>query len=149
MEELLRQADQLISDQRPRAEVYAAMAQSLGLAWQDVNSHLQLRRQVLDLNVAYHSRADAYEQAMRAMEAACRDTTLPLEAAAVKDLLTTLHELRRESLETLVPALQEGQLLLDKLRDLANKGTVDSRPGQLRNNALHGIQFQIVRVVCI
>lgn len=44
MEELLRQADQLIATQRPRAEVYAAMAESLGRAWRDINSTLELRK---------------------------------------------------------------------------------------------------------
>jgi hypothetical protein len=53
VEELLHQADQLISTQKPRAEVYAAMAESLGLAWKDVNSHLEQRKLILDLNVAY------------------------------------------------------------------------------------------------
>ena len=54
MEELLKQADQLISNQRPRAEVYAAMAQSLGQAWKDLNAFLEQRRLILELNVAFH-----------------------------------------------------------------------------------------------
>ena len=54
VEELLKQADQLISNQRPRAEVYAAMAQSLGQAWKDLNAFLEQRRLILELNVAFH-----------------------------------------------------------------------------------------------
>lgn len=54
VEELLRQADQLIATQGTRAEVYAAMAESLGAAWRDVNHHLDTRKRVLDLNVDYH-----------------------------------------------------------------------------------------------
>lgn len=53
VEELLRQADQLISTQRPRAEVYAAMADTLGQAWRDVNSLLELQKQILDHNVLF------------------------------------------------------------------------------------------------
>lgn len=53
MEELLRQADQLISNQRPRAEVYAAMAETLGQAWRDVNELLERRKQILDSNVLF------------------------------------------------------------------------------------------------
>lgn len=53
MEELLRQADQLISNQRPRAEVYAAMAETLGQAWRDVNELLERRKQILDCNVLF------------------------------------------------------------------------------------------------
>lgn len=54
MEELLKQADQLIASQRPRAEVYAAMAESLGQAWKDLNAFLEQRRVILELNVAFH-----------------------------------------------------------------------------------------------
>ena len=53
VEELLKQADQLISTQRPRAEVYAAMAETLGQAWRDVNSLLELRKHILDHNVLF------------------------------------------------------------------------------------------------
>lgn len=54
VEELLKQADQLIATQRPRAEVYAAMAESLGQAWKDLNSFLEQRRVILEYNVAFH-----------------------------------------------------------------------------------------------
>lgn len=49
VEELLRQADQLIATQRPRAEVYAAMAESLGRAWRDINATLELRKVKISL----------------------------------------------------------------------------------------------------
>ena len=55
VEELLRQADQLISTQKPRAEVYAAMAESLGLAWKDLNTQLELRKNILKLNFSLHT----------------------------------------------------------------------------------------------
>lgn len=54
VEELLRQADQLVVSQHTRAEVYDAMAESLSIAWQDVNSLLQRRKEILELNVKYH-----------------------------------------------------------------------------------------------
>lgn len=54
VEELLKKADQVIADQKPQAEVYAAMADSLGQAWKDINAHLLLRKHILHLNVAYH-----------------------------------------------------------------------------------------------
>ena len=50
VEELLRQADDLIANQRPKAEVYTAMAESLGQAWKDLNDHLEQRKDVLKLN---------------------------------------------------------------------------------------------------
>lgn len=53
MEELLRQADQMISTQKSKAEVYAAMAETLGLAWQDVNQLLERRKEILEWNVSF------------------------------------------------------------------------------------------------
>jgi hypothetical protein len=54
VEELLKQADQLIATQRPRAEVYAAMAESLGQAWKDLNNFLEQRKVILEYNVSFH-----------------------------------------------------------------------------------------------
>ena len=53
VEELLRQADQLITNQQPRAEVYAAMAESLGAAWRDLNRILEERKLLLDRNYSF------------------------------------------------------------------------------------------------
>ena len=53
VEELLRQADQLITNQQPRAEVYAAMAESLGAAWRDLNRILEERKLLLDKNYSF------------------------------------------------------------------------------------------------
>lgn len=53
MEELLRQADQLIATQKSKAEVYAAMAETLGQAWRDVNQLLERRKEILDRNVLF------------------------------------------------------------------------------------------------
>lgn len=52
--ELLKKADHLIATQNTQPEVYAAMADSLGLAWKDVNDILQKRSYLLHLNVEYH-----------------------------------------------------------------------------------------------
>jgi len=52
--ELLKKADHLIATQNTQPEVYAAMADSLGLAWKDVNDVLQKRSYLLHLNVEYH-----------------------------------------------------------------------------------------------
>lgn len=53
VEELLRQADHLIATQKPRAEVYTAMAETLGQAWRDVNQLLERRKEILDRNVLF------------------------------------------------------------------------------------------------
>ncbi|XP_066996542.2 titin isoform X1 [Anabrus simplex] len=139
VEELLRQADQLISTQKPRAEVYAAMAESLGLAWKDVNVHLEQRKNILDLNVAYQSRAVDCTDKMRALEMACQDTSLPVEIEAVKKLLSRLHDLKRLMLESFMFTLQDGKALLERLKEIANLGTLDSRPGRIRTSASYAV----------
>ena len=53
VEELLRQADQMMASQEPRAEVYSAMAESLGSAWKDLNRILEERKILLDLNFSF------------------------------------------------------------------------------------------------
>ena len=138
VEELLRQADQLISTQKPRAEVYAAMAESLGKAWKDVNAHLELRKQMLELNVQYHTRASEFFDRMDALEASCTDTLVPIEIEAVKSLLTKLHDLRRSVLEALMAALHTGNSLIANLKELGAKGTLDSRPDRIRSSVEKG-----------
>ena len=54
VEELLNQADQLIASQKPKAEVYSAMAESLGQAWRDLNAQLETKRVMLQHSVAFH-----------------------------------------------------------------------------------------------
>lgn len=138
VEELLRQADQLISTQKPRAEVYAAMAESLGRAWKDINLHLELRKQILDLNVLYHTKAQEFFEKLDALEAACADTMVPIEVESIKRFLTSIHDLRRSLLESLMSALQAGNSILGKLRELGAEGTLDSRPDRIRCSVNRG-----------
>ncbi|XP_044767054.1 muscle M-line assembly protein unc-89 isoform X5 [Coccinella septempunctata] len=143
VEELLRQADQLIATQKPRAEVYAAMAETLGRAWRDINYNLELRKHILDLNVQYHLKAEEFFDKIRSLENSCTDTVVPIEIDAVKQFLTTIHELRRTLLESLMAALQAGNSLLGKLKALGAEGTLDSRPDHIRqsiNKALSQVQ---------
>ncbi|KAF4518527.1 hypothetical protein B566_EDAN004271 [Ephemera danica] len=125
VEDLLRQVDQRISTDDPKADVYAAMADSLGMAWRDVNKLLEERKALLDLNVQYHR--------------ASHDTSYPSDAETAKKLLTKLHDLKRAMLEAFMAALQEGRALLEKLQGLENIGTLDSRPGQTRAEAQRAI----------
>ncbi len=60
VEELLRQADNLIATQKPRAEVYAAMADSLGQTWKDLNGILEERRVVIQLAFTAHKYVVVY-----------------------------------------------------------------------------------------
>ena len=64
VEELLRQADQMILTQQPRAEVYSAMAESLGSAWRDINNIMEERKIILDINLAFqgHLQVRSWEE---------------------------------------------------------------------------------------
>ncbi|XP_026463315.1 coiled-coil domain-containing protein 141-like [Ctenocephalides felis] len=132
VEELMRQVDKKVSSQRPEPEVYAAMAESLGTAWQSINNHLEHRKQILDLSVTFQTNFEQCLQRMEALNIICRDEELPIQIDAVKQALTEIHDLRRSVLESVMAALQEGGHLLDHLKDLNNIGTLDSRPGQIK-----------------
>ena len=53
VEDLLKQADNLISNHKDRAEVYTAMAESLGMAWRDLINLLDERKYILDQNYIF------------------------------------------------------------------------------------------------
>ncbi|XP_072764140.1 uncharacterized protein [Anoplolepis gracilipes] len=139
VEELLRQADQLMATQRSKADVYAAMAETLGQAWRDVNQLLERRKEILDRNVLFQCRATECRESMEALEMACNDTLLPIEIEAVKSFLSKIQDLRKDMLEALMGALREGKTLLDALKELANEGTLDSRPDTIKDEANHAV----------
>ncbi|XP_012061613.1 PREDICTED: uncharacterized protein LOC105624873 [Atta cephalotes] len=139
VEELLRQADQLITTQRPRAEVYTAMAETLGQAWHDINQLLERRKKILDRNVLFQCRAAECREHMEALEMACNNTLLPIEIEAVKSFLSKIQDLRKDMLEGLMGALREGKTLLDELKELINEGTLDSRSDTIKDEANHAV----------
>ncbi|KAK8383211.1 hypothetical protein O3P69_011607 [Scylla paramamosain] len=135
VEDLLNQADQLISTQHPRAEVYAAMAESLGLAWKDLNAQLETRKEILEMGVTFHTKAQQYSDSMDAAERAYTDNVMPNDAEEARQLLSLLHDHKRAVLEASMHTLQEAQTLLGRLRNMTAEGaTLDSRPLQIRTN---------------
>lgn len=114
------------------------MAESLGRAWKDVNVHLELRKNILDLNVRYHTRASEFFNRMAELEASCTNAFIPAEREAVKNFLTKIHEQRRTLLESLNGALQAGNLLIGKLKELGAEGTLDSRPDRIQSSVNRG-----------
>ncbi|KAF0303153.1 Titin [Amphibalanus amphitrite] len=118
VEELLNQADQLIASQKPKAEVYSAMAESLGLAWRDLNGQLESRRQLLQHSVAFHSRARNFSDSMDLAERVFSDVRIPSDSEEAQAAIKQLTD--------------EGNQLLEQLRQLALRGTIDSRPNQIR-----------------
>ncbi|XP_028982442.1 muscle M-line assembly protein unc-89 isoform X2 [Diachasma alloeum] len=128
VEELLRQADHLISTQKPRAEVYAAMADTLGQAWKEVNSFLELRKQILDHNVSFQCRVEEFKISSTALEIICTDEQLPIEIESVRKMINKIYDLRREMLSAMLNILQEGKSLIEKLREAVKARSMDSLP---------------------
>lgn len=114
------------------------MAETLGRAWKDVNRHLEFRKQILDLNVLYHTKAQEFFERMDRLEASCADSVVPVEVEAVKTFLASIHDQRRALLESLMTALQAGNSLLGKLKELGAEGTLDSRPDRIRSSVNRG-----------
>jgi hypothetical protein len=87
---------------------------------------------------------------MRALEIACQDSSVPVDIDAVKQLLTKLHDLKRLMLESLMASLQDGKLLLEKLRELSTEGTLDSRPGHIKTSTEYGKhhKYERLQFVC-
>lgn len=117
------------------------MAESLGRAWKDINSLLELRKIILDLNVQYHTKADEFFDNMNKLESSCTDSVVPADIEAVKTFLTVIHDLRRALLESLMAALQTGNSLLGKLKELGADGTLDSRPDRIRISVNQGTTY--------
>lgn len=85
------------------------------------------------------SRASECKNSMEALEMACNDTVLPIEIEAVRSFLSRIQDLRKDMLEALMGALREGKTLLDGLKELANEGSLDSRPDTIKDEANHGV----------
>lgn len=85
-----------------------------------------------------YSRAAECRESMEELEMSCNDTLLPIEIDAVKDFLAKIHDLRKNMLEELKGALQEGKILLDGLKKIASEGTLDSRPDNIKDEAEYG-----------
>ncbi|XP_043207626.1 muscle M-line assembly protein unc-89-like isoform X2 [Amphibalanus amphitrite] len=132
VEELLNQADQLIARQDTKASTYSAMAESLAMAWRELNAQLEQRRQVLAQCVRFHRRSRNFSDVMDLADGVFGDVSIPTEPAEAEEAIRRLLDVRKGVLEGSMLTLQEGNLLLEKLRLLATRGTVDSRPNQIR-----------------
>ncbi|XP_067120871.1 titin [Centruroides vittatus] len=135
VEELLRQADELISTQQPRAEVYAAMAENLGLAWKDLNNQLEQRRQILEQAVTFHSRVRDFTERMDKAHVIFTDTYSPNDIDSCKMLLQRLHDDKKGILEISLHTLNAGQILVHQLDEIAHNSLNDSRPEHMKIEA--------------
>ncbi|GIY10871.1 titin [Caerostris extrusa] len=132
VEELLRQADDLISTQKPRGEVYSAMAENLGLAWKDLNAQLEQRRQILEQAVAFYTRAEQFTDAMEVVKKSVSETFLPNTVESTQSILNRIIEERKAVLSSSMRLLTEGQVLLERLCEVATHSMGDSRPQHMQ-----------------
>lgn len=74
------------------------------------------------------SQAEVCMQRIGTLEMMCH-SYLPTDVESIKSHLEHIQEVRKSILEALMVALGNGTQLLDVLKDLQIKGTLDSRPG--------------------
>lgn len=65
---------------------------------------------------------------IRTLEMLCH-SYLPTDVESIKNHLEHIQEVRKSILEALMVALGNGTQLLDVLKEMQAKGTLDSRPG--------------------
>lgn len=107
------------------------MADSLNRVWGDILQLLHDRRMIINLNVVFFERLGECYGKMSALEVACRDTMIPIEVEAVRDFLEKFKHLRVEVLSAVMNPLMVGNQLLERLKEVVNAGSIDSRPDQI------------------
>lgn len=115
------------------------MADSLNRVWSDIQKVLHERRMIINLNVAFFERLGECYGKMSALEVACRDTMIPIEVEAVKEFLEKFKHLRMEVLSSIMNPLTVGNQLLEKLKEIAHAGTLDSRPDQILDESKRSV----------
>ncbi|UYV83629.1 hypothetical protein LAZ67_23001776 [Cordylochernes scorpioides] len=132
VEELLRQADEMIARQQPKAELYSAMAANLGAAWSDLNSLLETRRMILELAVDFHTQARQFSEKMDEAQNLFSDLYLPPDVESCKSLLQKHLDEKKSLLEMSMGTLTAGQAVLERLREVGTSSMGDARPDHLR-----------------
>lgn len=131
--------EKIACNERPNPVLIEEMATSLGAVWQDVKKLLQERRDIVILNVSFFERLGECYGKMSSLEVACNDTMIPIEIDAVREFLESFKNLRTEMLTTIASALKVGNQLRDRLKELANIGTLDSRPNHIKQDAIQAV----------
>lgn len=136
VEDLLRQADQLIVNQKPKACVYSAMAESLGVAWQDLHRLIEQRRTIIDKNFLFQGHLQDFECKVADLEGMIAKAQNSWKIPATKELTRQ----RKIILEASVFALQEGDSLLGILNDAWLKTVPGITPQSLRQSLARAVE---------
>ncbi|OQR71304.1 hypothetical protein BIW11_01523, partial [Tropilaelaps mercedesae] len=135
VEELLKQADETISRQKPKKEVYKAMAENLGLAWRDLNTQLEQRKLILHQAVVFHTRARELLEKLTRAEMEFGESFIPHDAQKCQLVLEQLRTTRQALSSCSKQLSAEAGLLLDFVRPIAERSLGDSRPEYMRQAA--------------
>lgn len=79
----------------------------------------------------YSHSEDVFDKLSSLDRESASSSPLPTDVDSIKRLRSRLEESRKSALESLRRALQDGEVLLEKLTVMKNAGTLDSRPGHI------------------
>ena len=139
VEDLLRQADELIQNQKPRAGVYAAMAESLGAAWEDLHNFLDQRRAIVDKNFLFRGHLQDFNDKVDELKNMLlkAQSSLKNPNVLVKEILGQ----KKKMLEASVFALQEGDALINALLHAWHKTIPGMTPQATRCDLISSIDL--------
>ena len=135
VEELLRQADQLIVNQRPKAGVYAAMAKSLGAAWEDLHRIIDLRHSIVNANFLCQGHIQDFTAKADQLEALVLG-----QAKGSHYQVKEMASQKKRMLEAASFALQEGDSLLARLHQAWSETVPGVTPPETRASLSRAIE---------
>ncbi|XP_071940991.1 triple functional domain protein-like [Antedon mediterranea] len=115
---LLTQGDNLVSTQQFYNDVYEAMAQSLGEAWQDLNKQLQDRRNLLDEAINFYQLSEDFSDKLKRASDESRSQEMPVNVVDSEARLKNHHDLKKDILATSMKAMNLGRTLIQKLNNM-------------------------------
>jgi len=138
--DLLARTDDLALQNKSYQEVYSAMAETLAEAWKDLYKQLEYRKMLLDQSIAFHESALQFARKMeQAQEKFLATVGTAHDLDTCRRLLQQHQDLKKSILESSMLTLQEGQLLLDRIREMGLHADVQNR--HATTAACYGIEY--------
>ena len=144
VEDMLRKADELIVNQKPKAGVYSAMAESLGTAWQEIHRLLECRKSVVDKNFLFRGHLQDYVEKVNRLKMQVEKASQSLKNPE-RSLMRDLKLFKRKMLEASAFALQEGEGLLQ----LLHQTWQETSPGMTPQHVRASISASIEQVMTL
>ncbi|XP_064598296.1 coiled-coil domain-containing protein 141-like isoform X2 [Liolophura sinensis] len=120
-------ATQNPGDRDQSVEVYAAMAESLGEAWKDLNAKLEYRTQLLDESISFYQSAGDFAKRMEQARAGFSALPLASDVETAKRLLQQHQDMKKGILESSKSTLDLGYRLLDRIKELGVHADAQNR----------------------